>query len=87
MGRVSEMDINNDNEVSDILDRVKAWTAEMRLELVRSILKTLDPAGISVPARRMALDDVVGLIKTDSPAPDDNQCAMIIEEERLKNYG
>ena len=84
---IAEVISNDDNEVSNILDRVKAWTAEMRLELVRSILKTLDPAGISVPARRMALDDVVGLIKTDSPAPDDNQCAMIIEEERLKKHG
>jgi len=87
MGRVTEVSSNDDIEISDILDRVKTWTPEMRMELVRRVLGTFDSAGVSLPAKRLVLDDVVGLIKTDSPTPDDNQCTKIIEEERLKKYG
>jgi hypothetical protein len=86
MGWVTGVSSNDDHEISDILERVKAWTPAMRMELVRRILETLDPASVSVPAKRMTLDDVVGLIKTDSPAPDDDQCEEIIAEERLKKY-
>jgi hypothetical protein len=35
----------------------------------------------------MSLDQVFGLLKTDSPPPDDEECAKIIEEEHLRKHG
>jgi hypothetical protein len=35
----------------------------------------------------MLLDDVVGLLQTDVPAPDDEECGRIVEQERARKYG
>ena len=84
---MTELSTTNDNELSDILDRVKTWTPALRMDLARRVLETLEPPGISIPPRQMSLEEVVGLIKTDQPAPSDAECEKIIGEERLRKYG
>ena len=74
-------------EMSEALGRVKTWMPEMRIVLARKILETLDPLQISEPPRKMSLNQVLGILKTDSPPPNDEECAKIVEEERLRKHG
>jgi hypothetical protein len=73
-------------EMSEVLSRVKTWMPEMRIVLARQILETLDPPQISSPPRKMSLNQVLGILKTDSPPPNDEECAKIVEEERLRKH-
>jgi len=74
-------------EMSEVLSRVKTWMPEMQIVLARKILETLEPPQISEPPRKMSLNQVFGILKTDSPSPDDEECAKIVEEERLRKHG
>ena len=74
-------------EMSEVLSRVKTWMPEMRIVLARKILETLNPLQISEPPRKMSLNQVFGILKTDSPPPNDEECAKIVEEERLRKHG
>ncbi|MCZ6681161.1 MAG: hypothetical protein O7E52_28410 [Candidatus Poribacteria bacterium] len=76
------MNIAETSEMFEVLSRVKTWVPEMRIVLARKILETLAPPEVSTPLRRMPLDQVFGLLRTDSPPPDDEQCARIVEDER-----
>jgi hypothetical protein len=66
----------------EILDEVRTWEPERRLALARRILE-MPPGVVSKPPRRLPLDQVFGMLKTDRPAPSDEECRRIIEEERL----
>ena len=74
-------------EMFEVLSCVKTWMPEMRIGLARQILETLEPSKISVPPRTMSLTQVFGILKTDSPPPNDEECAKIVEEERLRKHG
>ena len=74
-------------EMSEVLSRVKTWMPEMRIVLARKILETLNPLQISEPPRKMSLNQVFGILKTDSPPPNDEEGAKIVEEERLRKHG
>ena len=81
------MNATETHEMSEVFNRVKTWVPEMRIVLTRKILETLEPSGVSEPPRTMSLDQVFGLLKTDSPPPNDEECAKIVEEERLRKHG
>lgn len=74
-------------EMFEVLQRVKAWKPEMRIDLARRILETVVPKQILPPPQTMSLDEVIGIAKTDTPPPTDEECKKILEEERLKKYG
>ena len=74
-------------DISDVLERIRAWTPGMRIVLARKVLETLESASISEPPRNMALSDVVGLLQTATPPPDDAECDRIVEQERVRKYG
>jgi len=74
-------------DISDVLERVRTWTPGMRIVLARKVLETLESAAISEPPRTMLLDDVVGLLQTDVPPPDDEECDRIVEQERARKFG
>jgi len=80
------MNAKETTEMFEVLNRVKLWVPEMRIVLARRILDTLEPTEISEPPREMSLTQVFGLLKTDSRPPDDEECAKILEEERLRKY-
>lgn len=82
-----QKNITTANEMFEVLNRVKTWEPKMRIVLARMILETLEPSKISDPPRRMALSQVFGLLKNDSPPPDDKECTKIVEEERLRKHG
>jgi len=74
-------------EISEVLSRVRSWTPEMRIVLARKVLETLESPAIAEPRRTMALDEVIGVLRTDAPPPDNRQCDEIIREERERKYG
>ena len=76
----------NSKEMFEVLERVRTWDAKMRIDLARQILETVVPPQI-LPPQTMPLDEVIGILKTDAPAPTDEECKKIIEEERMKKYG
>ena len=82
------MNVTEANEMFEVLNRVRTWVPEMRIVLARRILETLEAPEISNPPRKMSLDQVLGLLKTDRGfRADDKECAKIVEEERLRKHG
>ncbi len=73
-------------DISDVLERLRTWTPGMRIVLARKVLETLESPAISEPPRTMLLDDVIGLLQTDAPAPDDAECKRIVEQERATKF-
>jgi hypothetical protein len=74
------------NEIVEVLDRVKSWSAASRIVLARRILETLEAPQVSGPPRTKSLKDIVGLLKTDAPPPSDEECRNIRDEELIKKY-
>ena len=74
-------------EMFEVLQRVKTWQPDMRIDLARRILETLVPRQIPPPPRTMSPEDIFGILKTEGPPPTDEECKKIVEEERMKKYG
>lgn len=74
-------------EMFEVLQRVRTWQPDMRIDLARRILETVVPRQIPPPPRTMTLEEVQAIMKTDKPPPTDEECKKIIEEERMKKYG
>ncbi len=64
---------------------MQAWDTEMCINLARRILETVVPKRPSKPVQTMSLDQVVAILKSDTPPRTDEECRKTIEEERLKN--
>ena len=73
-------------EVFEVLQRVKAWKPEMRIDLARRILETIVLPRPPLPPQTMTLEEVQAIMKTDKPPPTDEECKKILEEERMKKY-
>jgi len=41
---------------------------------------------VSEPPRQGSLKDLLGILKTDAPAPTDEECRAILEEELVKKH-
>jgi hypothetical protein len=80
------MSATQERALAEVLDRVKAWPLPMRITLARRILETAETPSIAAPPRTMSLDQVIGLLRTSGPAPTDEECERIIEEERMRKY-
>ncbi len=81
------MTATQNQELVDIINRVKDWPLDMRIALARRILDTAETPPITEPPRTLSLDQVIGILKTDGPPPTDEECERIIEEERMRKYG
>ena len=74
-------------EMFEVLQRVKTWQPDMRIDLARRILETVVPSRPPPPPQTMTLEEIQAIMKTDKPPPTDEECRKIIEEERMKKYG
>ena len=81
------MESANLKEIFEVWNRVRTWDPEMRIDLARRILETVVPSRIQPPPQTMSLDEVIGIAKTATPPPTDEDCKKILEEERMKKYG
>ena len=74
-------------EMFEVLQRVKTWQPDMRIDLARRILETVVPSRPPPPPQTMTLEEIHAIMKTDKSPPTDEECQKILEEERLKKYG
>ena len=77
----------NSKEMFEVLNCVRTWEPEVRIDLARRILETVVPEQILPPPQTMTLEEIQAIMKTDKRPPTDEECQKILEEERLKKYG
>jgi hypothetical protein len=77
------MSFAESGKVEGILDELRTWPSSERLRLARLILETIDTQTASPPARKGTLKDLLGLLKTDEPPPNDDECRAILDEELI----
>lgn len=70
----------------DVFETVRQWPAEARRDLLRDVLKTLDDEQPPRPTRGFSADQVIQLLHSNFPAPTDEECDRILEEELMKKY-
>ena len=73
-------------EYHDVFETVRQWPPEARRDLLRDVLKTLHDERPPRPTRGFSADEVIRLLKSDQPAPTDEECDRILEEELMKKY-
>ena len=51
------------------------------------LLETTETDPVGPPPRKGSLKDMLGILKTDAPPPNDEECRAILEEELMRKYG
>jgi hypothetical protein len=74
-------------EYHQVFETVRHWPPEARRDLLRDVEQTLVAEPPSRPTRGISADQVIRLLKSDRPAPTDEECDRILEEELLRKYG
>ena len=75
------------HNLEDIWREVSVWPPEERLALARRLLQSLQQELVPVTKERQeALQQLIGIWKTDHP-PNDEQVEQFLEQERMKKYG
>jgi hypothetical protein len=78
------MSAGTSQDRQEIVDRVRGWPADSRLELARGIMSTLNQP----PSRpRISLRDLLGLISAQNAVPDDATCRVIVEDALIEKHG
>jgi hypothetical protein len=57
-----------------------------RLALISAIVESLQESPVSQSERSAAIRRMRGLLKTDRPAPTDEEVAAMLEERRVEKY-
>jgi hypothetical protein len=57
-----------------------------RLALISAIVESLQDTSVPQPVRSGAIQRMRGLLKTDHPAPTDEEVATMLEERRVEKY-
>ena len=50
------------------------------------LLETIETHPVGPPPRKGSLKDLLGILKTDAPPPNDEECRAILEEELIKKH-
>ena len=75
-------------EMEELLKQVESWPAATRLKFARRLLESLERTPEALQKRRGApVEEVLGLLASGGPVPNDEECQRILEEELLKKYG
>jgi hypothetical protein len=83
-----DMDTKTVSPHDAVLQTISHWTPTQRFALVQEVLKTLEPPALSPTfSERHTLDKALGLLKTERPAPTDEEVGRILHESRLEKYG
>jgi len=70
-----------------VVEQVKAWPADERLALVQDILRTLKSQFVASDRQEGTLDQALGLLASQYPAPTDNIVQQWLHERRMEKYG
>lgn len=73
-----------------LLQELKAQIVKLppsdRLALISAIIESLQDTTVIQPDRSGAIRRMRGLLKTDQPAPTDEEVATMLEERRMEKY-
>ncbi|MBD2243348.1 hypothetical protein [Nostoc sp. FACHB-888] len=72
--------------LQELKEQVLKLPPSDRLALVSAIIESLQDTPISEPERSSAIRRMRGLLKTDQPAPTDEEVAAMLEERRVNKY-
>ena len=72
--------------LQELKEQVFKLSRSDRLALVSAIIESLQDTPISQPDRSGAIRRMRGLLKTDRPAPTDEEVATMLEERRVDKY-
>ncbi|MBD0386546.1 hypothetical protein H6G96_26985 [Nostoc sp. FACHB-892] len=72
--------------LQELKEQVLKLPPSDRLALVSAIIESLQDTPISEPERSSAIRRMRGLLKTDQPAPTDEEVAAMLEEWRVNKY-
>ncbi len=70
-----------------VRDAVRAWPPQLRIVLMRELLDTLTEPAEAQERKRKSLFELFGMLKTDKPAPSDEDVARWLDERRMERYG
>ena len=73
-------------EYHDVFQTVRQWPPKARRDLLRDVLKTLHDERSPRPTRGFSADQVIRLLRSGRPAPTDEECDRILEDELMKKY-
>jgi hypothetical protein len=80
------MSVTESEKFEAFVNELKNWPRSERLRLARMILETLEAQPASALPRLGSLRDLLGILKTGAPAPTDEECGIILEEELIKKH-
>jgi hypothetical protein len=66
--------------LQELKNQVRKLPVSDRLELVRSIIDSIQETPISTPTRSQAISRMKGLLKTSQPAPTDAEVRAMLEQ-------
>jgi hypothetical protein len=72
--------------LQEVKEQVFKLPPSDRLALVSAIIESLQDQPVSGADRSGAIQRMRGLLKTDQPAPTDEEVAAMLEERRLEKY-
>lgn len=70
----------------EVKEQVFKLTPSDRLALVSAIIESLQGTTISQPDRSGSIRRMRGLLKTDQPAPTDDEITAMLDERRVEKY-
>ena len=82
-----EMNTVEPDAYRDVFETIRQWPVEARRDLLRDVSRTLDDERPVRPTRGYSADEVIRMLKSDHPAPNDEECDRILEEELMRKYG
>jgi hypothetical protein len=85
--QVTEVATNGTLSYESILSVVRNWPLSMRAALMHDLLDTLTEQSQKHERKRKALSRLFGLLKTDKPAPSDEDVERWLDERRMEKYG
>ena len=72
--------------LQELKNQVRKLPVSDRLELVRSIIDSIQETPISTPKRSQAISRMKGLLKTSQPYPTDAEVESMLEQHRMEKY-
>ena len=78
------------NDLESVVERVRLWPVHSRIQLVQSILDTVDDDSTktqNLAHTRMTAAEFAAMVGFSGTTPTDEQCDRIVEQERIQKYG
>ncbi|MEH2083708.1 MAG: hypothetical protein V7K89_28195 [Nostoc sp.] len=72
--------------LQELKEQARQLPPSDHLELIRAIIESLQDIATQSPERSRIIKQMKGLLKTDQPAPTDEQVEFMLEERQVEKY-